>query len=369
MTDGNAAPQVTTGQAPQAGVVDTPSQNTQDVEAQQEKPRRNRNKGRGPQDPRVANRTPDPRRAQNSDPRRRQARPQKAQPAPKPQAVTDQGGGDGPKRERPPLPPGVTSRKKAEKMQSLSFMPTVSHPYFERELKINSEFTYRLYEEYAGRCQVALYNLLILLPIKVNQYSHHVYDADTAVDLLEQFADEAMSTMARNLDADIENRRADAEAYNVGKINYTNPRSVVLKVYTPAMEKFLNVLELFDRYVVMVDGLWARGALGSSRERRELIGNHRGELVRFVRKQMHHYREIDRMLKLGEAEGKVNMDIRGYLVEKSREVKAEDANLPDRLSDEDEAMAKAFTSGSNIAQVGSAEAHESPVQSPATADA
>lgn len=335
MSDGSAAQQTA---SPAAGTPATGSDAAGQVAAPAGKAasegKRERTKNR---DPRVANRQRDPRRGQSTDPRRQKGRRHVDTSDVKPAAAISQGAVEGearPPRARPEVPDGV-SKRSFDRQIGLSFVPYVSHSFTVSKTPLKSEFSKRLFMDYMGRAQVALYNLIVLLPIRIKMHPARVQDYDHFVDGIEEMIDARIQTLIDEVSKATERNKIVYKTHNCEVVvDYTSPETKELKVYTPQTRRLLGLLTVYDDYVRSVEEIW-HGDVLSGKQRREAISKYRGEIVRFVRLLMHLYRESDRRLKDNPHAAELSF-LELLQSQVSEEV------LPEALSDEDEGHARAL---------------------------
>lgn len=294
------------------------------------KARRNNNA-----DPRVANRQRDPRSVQSNDPRKQRARRKVDTRQVKPAAVVDQGSSgeqSRPGRPRPEVPEGI-SKRSFDRQIGLSFEPYVSHPYTVCKTPLESEFSKRLFMDYVGRAQVSLYNLVVLLPIRIKMHQARVQDYDRFVEGIEDMIDARIQALVDEISKATERNRVLYKTHNCEvKVDYTNPETKVLKVYTPQTRRLLGLLTVYDEYIRSIEEIW-HGDVLNGKMRRDAISKYRGEIVRFVRLLMHLYRESDRRLKDNAHAGELSFI-------EILQAQVPDEAMPDSLSDEDEDHAR-----------------------------
>lgn len=228
---------------------------------------------------------------------------------------------------------GVSNRE-LHRVRGLEFMPVASHPAPLCAVKLSSEYSIKLFQDYYGRAHVALYHLMVSFPINLNKAPGKVDDVDALMDRLEESFDARFAALSKDI------TKAAKQLSNIAKTNgypevtadeYSASKSLSLPRITPQIGTLIGILNQFDDYVRLVDSLWIHGYLKRS-QRTQLIGKFRKDIVKLVRLFMHLYRETDKFTRGTQGEGP---SVFATLFNP-----VSDENLPDRLSDEDEAAAQ-----------------------------
>lgn len=226
---------------------------------------------------------------------------------------------------------GSTSARAQARENMIGFMPRVSVPADMCEAVVRSETSHRLFVGHYGRAQVSLYNLFEWLPIRLRQVGFSEDESLEIVGLLEELVNRNLVGLHERLDAELERIKKVATDQAVRKpVNWTKePISLQLPQLTPQIALLMDALPKFDEICAFYYGLWLAGG-SSVKQREKAINHYRNDMAREIRVIMRLYYD-----------SKEYADRRDpSLLTRMLTQPVNDADLPVRLSDEDEVAAR-----------------------------
>lgn len=142
---------------------------------------------------------------------------------------------------------------------TLPFTPSVTHPYTEREVKLQSFQAQRHFNRLFERAQISAYQIIVMLPV----FSDHAETAECE-NILSGALDRAGEQM-RELIAQCEARMEETAVG--GLVRYTDATTKKVPIYTPHCGQFVGLVVSYDNLVQMLDTLWFNRAF--TREQRD----------------------------------------------------------------------------------------------------
>jgi len=129
----------------------------------------------------------------------------------------------------------------------------ISIPALERTITLSSVHSQKVLARSYKRTAQALYNADVMVRI--------VAGAKEA-EQLEEVVHSMVNDVENDLTKDFEKRSAELEKYGINALPaYNSPQTETLKISSPHVGRYVQVLVLFDEYLKQTDALWLAGAL------------------------------------------------------------------------------------------------------------
>jgi len=133
-------------------------------------------------------------------------------------------------------------------VQPKSKRHTISRPIFERTFNINSEQAIRVIRNSYHRLMVSLYAIDVIL---------RIIGREETVDEIESLVSQMIAECAEQLQQEkrrLEKLKADNGISETP--TYTHPREFVVKIASPQIAQFVELIRLLDQLMIVMDTLW-----------------------------------------------------------------------------------------------------------------
>lgn len=156
------------------------------------------------------------------------------------------------------------------------FTPRVKHPSYDLEVSLVTEATSKVFMSTFAPAQKSLYHLYCTAPITLRNNPSDVVEVHGVIDKL-------FIEIEETLQAEIERLRVIAKNDGASMPSrYSNEQKVVVEVYTPAMTRYVGLLQSMDTIVKMADALWFAMRIKET-ERNQKMMEWRNKITRFNR--------------------------------------------------------------------------------------
>lgn len=137
----------------------------------------------------------------------------------------------------------------------------VSIPTFTRSVKLNALHTQKVHARSFEATQAALYRSDVIM---------RIIASEEEADQLEEVIHSMMSDIEKGLTGELNDQMKLLESHGINEMpTYESPKHLEVRITSPHVARYLQLVVLFDEYIKLTDALWLNGVLSNGERNRQ----------------------------------------------------------------------------------------------------